>query len=177
MRGDSSRGRCEVLLSRDTLYVANTGEPFTIDGVIALMGTHDSVKRDDKIGRFGLGFKSLLAVTDSPGSSAAPGPSLSTERRPSRPRRGLVPGLDHYPVMRLATAVDPTDVSRNDPILTTFMKWATTVIVAPLKRNRDVLARGLVSFPAEFLLFSQQVEQVGLEEPSVRRGAGDHAFA
>lgn len=47
-------------------YVANSGEPFTVDGVVALMGTHDFVKRDDQIGRFGLGFKSLLAVTDSP---------------------------------------------------------------------------------------------------------------
>src|SRR6478609_5182419 len=66
MKGASAAGRCEVVLARNTLYVANSGEPFTVDGVIALMGTHDSVKRDDKIGRFGLGFKSLLAVSDSP---------------------------------------------------------------------------------------------------------------
>lgn len=50
-------GRCEVVLTSDSLYVANSGEPFTVDGVVALMGTHDSVKRDDQIGRFGLGFK------------------------------------------------------------------------------------------------------------------------
>ena len=66
VRADSSAGRCEILLTRDTLYVANTGDPFTPDGVIALMGTHDSIKSGDKIGRFGLGFKSLLAVTDRP---------------------------------------------------------------------------------------------------------------
>ena len=43
-------GRCEVVLTSGSLYVANSGEPFTADGVVALMGTHDSVKRDDQIG-------------------------------------------------------------------------------------------------------------------------------
>ena len=38
-------GRCEVILTADCLYVANSGEPFTVNGVVALMGTHDSVKR------------------------------------------------------------------------------------------------------------------------------------
>lgn len=164
LRGESSAGRCEVLLTRDTLYVANTGEPFSIDGVIALMGTHDSVKKDDKIGRFGLGFKSLLAVTDSPQVLSRAGSFAFDRTSSEQVLRELVPGLEHYPVMRLASAVDPTDASRNDPIRASFMKWATTVIVAPLKRNREILARSLVDFPAEFLLFSQHVAQLGLED-------------
>ena len=44
------------------------------------------------------------------------------------------------------------------------MKWATTVIVAPVHRRRDVLAESLRKFPAEFLLFSQHVERLGLED-------------
>ncbi len=73
-------------------------------------------------------------------------------------------GLAHYPVMRWARAVDPTDASRDDPVLTTLMKWATTVVVAPVRRGRDVLAESLRKFPAEFLLFSQHVERLGLED-------------
>ncbi len=70
----------------------------------------------------------------------------------------------HYPVMRWARAVDPTDVSRDDAILTGLMKWATTVVVAPLKGNREALAKSLTEFPAEFLLFSPHMEEVGLED-------------
>src|SRR5690349_5717927 len=59
-------GRCEVVLTESTLYVANTGSPVSLEGVLALMATHRSVKRGEQIGRFGLGFKSVLAVSDSP---------------------------------------------------------------------------------------------------------------
>lgn len=163
-KGASSGGRCDVVLTADTLYVANTGEPFSVDGVIALMGTHDSVKRDDKIGRFGLGFKSLLAVTDSPRVLSRAGSFEFDRHHSAEVLSEIVSGLAHYPVMRWARAVDPTDVSRDDAILTGLMKWATTVIVAPLKNNREVLARSLAEFPAEFLLFSQHMEEVGLED-------------
>src|SRR5690606_31513348 len=148
-------GRIEVILTQDTLYAANTGEPFTADGVIALMGTHDSVKRDEKIGRFGLGFKSLLAVSDSPRVFSQAGSFLFDGKESQHVLSEIVPGLERYPVMRWARAVDPTDESRQDPVLRGLMKWATTVVVAPLKANRDVLAGSLAVFPAEFLLFSQ----------------------
>ena len=51
------------------------------------------------------------------------------------------------------------------------MKWATTVVVAPVRRGREVLAESLQKFPAQFLLFSQQVERLGLED----RGASGAA--
>ncbi|MEQ4209657.1 DEAD/DEAH box helicase family protein [Actinopolymorpha sp. B9G3] len=164
MEVDSSGGRCEVVLTKDTLYVANSGEPFTANGVIALMGTHDSIKRDDKIGRFGLGFKSLLAVTDSPRVLSRSGSFVFDRKASEQVLGGLVPGLHHYPVMRWARALDPTDESRDDTILTALMKWATTVVVAPLKGNRHILAGSLAGFPAEFLLFSQHVERLRLED-------------
>lgn len=163
-KSDLHGGRCEILLTKDALYVANTGESFSADGIIALMGTHDSVKRDDKIGRFGLGFKSLLAVSDGPRVYSRAGSFVFDREEAARVLSDLVPGLDHYPVMRWARAVDPSDAGREDPLLAGFMKWATTVVVAPLKGRRDVLASNLAGFPAEFLLFSQHMERVGLED-------------
>lgn len=166
IRGTSS-GRCEVILGPDTLYVANSGEPVTVEGVIALMGTHDSVKRDDKIGRFGLGFKSLLAVTDGPRVFSRSGSFAFDRVKAKQVIQEVVPGHPHYPVLRWAEAIDPAQASRDDPILTGLMKWATTVVVAPLlrpQRVRDDLAADLRRFPAEFLLFSPHVEQLGLED-------------
>jgi len=168
MRLGSGAGRCEVVLTAHSLYVANSGVPFTVEGVIALMATHDSVKRDEQIGRFGLGFKSLLAVTDSPRVISRSG-SFAFDRQESLAELSrIVPGLPHYPVMRWARPVDPSDASRGDAVLASLMKWATTVVVAPIKANRDVLARSIAGFPAEFLLFSPHVEQLGLED----RGSG-----
>ena len=58
--------RVEVLLTKDTLYVANDGEPFDERGLRAVMASDISSKDDDKIGKFGIGFKSVLAVSTSP---------------------------------------------------------------------------------------------------------------
>ncbi|WP_418606542.1 sacsin N-terminal ATP-binding-like domain-containing protein [Georgenia sp. SUBG003] len=59
-------GTIEVRLTDDVLYVANEGEPFSEAGVVALLYSHLSRKADDQIGRFGLGFKSVTAISSSP---------------------------------------------------------------------------------------------------------------
>src|SRR5258705_1243110 len=61
-----SSGRVEVVLSREALYCANEGGSIDPSGVEALLCSHLSSKRGWEIGRFGLGFKSVLGITDSP---------------------------------------------------------------------------------------------------------------
>lgn len=56
------RTRIEVILHEHHLYVANTGAPLSEEGVEALLQSHSSPKRGNQIGRFGLGFKSLLRL-------------------------------------------------------------------------------------------------------------------
>jgi hypothetical protein len=52
---------------RAVLVAANTGAPLTADGVQALATLRASDKRDeDVVGRFGVGFSAVLAVTDEP---------------------------------------------------------------------------------------------------------------
>jgi hypothetical protein len=55
-------GRIVVRVTETHLYVGNTGAPLNKDGIIALLGANSSRKRKNQIGRFGLGFKSLLAL-------------------------------------------------------------------------------------------------------------------
>jgi hypothetical protein len=55
-------GRILVRVTETHLYVGNTGAPLNKAGVIALLGANSSRKRRNQIGRFGLGFKSLLAL-------------------------------------------------------------------------------------------------------------------
>lgn len=164
---DASRGtngRCEVVLTDATLYVANNGDPVSTAGVRALMATHDSVKRDEQIGRFGLGFKSLLAVSDAPKVLSRSG-SFSFDKALAAEVFGAeVAGLTHYPIMRWAQPIDPFDLSRGDVTLEGMMKWAATVIVVPVARDHDILASSVREFPAEFLLFSQHVKRLELTD-------------
>lgn len=102
MRG--LEGRCEVVLTDTSLYVANTGAPLSAEGALSLMATHRSVKRGEQIGRFGLGFKSVLAVSDAPRIFSTSG-SLGFDRSWSRSvLEKSFPGRDHYPATWSATA-------------------------------------------------------------------------
>ncbi|MGW7683082.1 sacsin N-terminal ATP-binding-like domain-containing protein [Kribbella sp. NPDC054772] len=62
-------GRVLFEFRGDTLVVANTGAALNADGVQSLATLRASAKRDDphtQVGRFGVGFSAVLAVTDEP---------------------------------------------------------------------------------------------------------------
>ncbi|GAA0929681.1 hypothetical protein GCM10009554_12230 [Kribbella koreensis] len=62
-------GRVQFSLSAGTLVVSNTGTPLSAEGVESLATLRASAKRDDSdsaVGRFGVGFSAVLAVTDEP---------------------------------------------------------------------------------------------------------------
>lgn len=117
-RAGRTPGRLLLRLSSDALLAANTGEPLEAAGVEALSTLRASAKRDpdrDVVGRFGVGFAAVLAVTDEPevhsksGAvrwSAAQAHTLVTER--ARASAGLADELarragaaGELPVLRL----------------------------------------------------------------------------
>lgn len=162
MRG--SQGRMRIVLHRQTLYAANTGEPLTLRGVETLMATHRSAKRDEQIGRFGLGFKSTLAVCDSPRIFSRTVSMRFDRERSAEMLAKLVPGADHYPAARLAWSLDPVVEKAEDPVLADLMTWASTVVVLPVKAHLEVLQEAMRTFPAQFLLFSPHLGELELED-------------
>jgi hypothetical protein len=58
--------RIEAVLTDSDLYIANTGRQLDIRGIGALLQSHVSGKRGSQIGRFGLGFKSVLSLSSQP---------------------------------------------------------------------------------------------------------------
>ncbi len=58
--------RIRFVLTEGALYVANTGAPLSAEGVAALSRLRTSTKSAAEIGRFGVGFKAVLPLTDSP---------------------------------------------------------------------------------------------------------------
>lgn len=151
-------GRIEVLLTDDCLYVANDGEPFDAAGVRSLMASDVSTKDDDRIGKFGIGFKSILAVSDVPRVFSRSVCFGFDKEWAARTLRKEGHEFLHSPTMRLARVLDPvTDGAARDPQLADMMEWASTVIVAPLSVDVTPLAGRLAQFSPEFILFSPHV--------------------
>jgi superfamily II DNA or RNA helicase len=184
--GDADIGRVEIVLDPDsrTLYCANSGRPFSKNGIIAITHAHLSGKRGDEIGRFGLGFKSVLAVTDSPQVVSR---SVSFEFNSPAAKEAIVgigSGTRRLPVLRTATLLDAGAVIAADPVVRELAEWATTVIRLPQLTGMERLRDEMERFSSEFLLFVGTVREVrlrvlgeqGMETSHVSRDLGGGHF-
>ncbi|SDK45874.1 hypothetical protein SAMN04487820_10874 [Actinopolyspora mzabensis] len=73
-RAAGTAGRLSVRLADGELRVANTGQPLDGSGVSGLTALRASPKRaEPSVGRFGVGFAAVLAVTDAPRLTTALG--------------------------------------------------------------------------------------------------------
>lgn len=118
-------GRLRVTVAGGELRVANTGAPLDAAGVAALASLRASAKRDDpgSVGRFGVGFAAVLAVSDAPrvvsvdgavafsaaataeAVAALPGPAGELARRDEPPVLRLVWPTTEEPPAGFATEV------------------------------------------------------------------------
>jgi superfamily II DNA or RNA helicase len=160
----SATGRVEIVLDVDnkTLYCANAGRPFSKNGLTAISMAYLSGKRGDEIGRFGLGFKSVLAVSDAPQVLSR---SISFEFNSDEAKGALArvgPKAKRYPVLRTATIIDALAEFDNDPILAELAEWATTIVKLPNATNLARLSAEIEGFSSEFLLFVHDVREVKL---------------
>ena len=129
------------------------------------MFSHLSSKRGtSEIGRFGLGFKSVLGVTDAPEFFSRSGSFRFDRARASEIIRTIVPGAERYPVLRLPEAIDPWPEMESDPILHELMGWALNIVRLPLKPGAHAdLAEQISEFPSQFLLFVPHVHHLTLQ--------------
>ena len=163
-------GRIEIVLSETALYCANEGAPIDADGVSAILSSHISMKRGTEIGRFGLGFKSVLGVSNNPQFFSRSGSFGFDSGKSAAAIREIVPDVDRTPILRLAWELDPAQAAAIDSTLAELMEWATTVVKLPRSRDQsEWLSEDLVDFPAEFLLFSPHIDEVTLQDHTTLR--------
>lgn len=157
-------GRIRVVLTDGALYCANEGSPFTEAGYRTLMLSHSSEKRDDQIGRFGLGFKSVIQITENPQIFSRSG-SVAWSQQQSRDQlESLYPGVENYPILRIGTPIDPLQEGNGDDVLAELMQWAVTVVRLPLTGSVSWLSEEMEKFPREFLLFSDKIGSLEFED-------------
>ena len=163
----STLGRIEVVLTNQALYCANQGEPVSIDGVKAILGAYVSDKRSGEIGRFGLGFKSVLGVTDRPEFFSKSGSFGFDSDKSAKEIWSAIPALsgNDTPTLRLAFPLDPQNSAESDPLLAKLMGWADTVVKLPrVQEETPWLEYDIEQFPAEFLLFCPHIGEIVLRD-------------
>ncbi|MGC8920732.1 DEAD/DEAH box helicase [Streptomyces sp. PG2] len=180
-------GTVHVVLTEEHLYCANEGTPVTPEGTETILRMGVSRKRGGQIGRFGVGVKSYLVVTDAPQFFSETG-SFGFDRAWSRAEiariaaHALEPDFE-APVLRMARPLDEAAERKVDNVLDELRSWATTVVRLPLlpgaaKRLANDIhnpgaKNGQEEFPKLFQLFSSHVGDVVLEDrrrmPVVRR--------
>ncbi|MGD1217512.1 DEAD/DEAH box helicase [Streptomyces krungchingensis] len=184
-------GSVQVVLTAGHLYCANEGEPVTAEGAETILRMSMSRKRGGQIGRFGVGVKSVLVVTDTPQFFSSSG-SFGFDREWALEKIRSVPGVrerlgDEFeaPVLRMARPLDVDAERAQDPVLDELLRWATTVVRLPLldgaaarlaldmHGGRTPAGSAREEFPPGFQLLSPHVATVVLEDrrprPALRR--------
>ncbi|MDV5146006.1 DEAD/DEAH box helicase [Streptomyces sp. SBC-4] len=183
-------GSVHVVLTATHLYCANEGTPVSPEGAETILRMSMSRKRGGQIGRFGVGVKSVLVVTDTPEFFSTTG-SFGFDREWAYERIRSVRGVEKHlgpefeaPVLRMARPLDTSAERSQDSVLDELLRWATTVVRLPLLPGAaDRLARDMhggrmssssrEEFPLGFQLLSPHVAKVVLEDrrprPLVRR--------
>ena len=168
LTGTSEGGRIAILLTESHLYCADDGRPIDEEGVTALKFSYLSPKRGTaEIGRFGLGFKSVLGVSEAPEFFSRTG---SFRFDPDRARRRILAGVPRatmFPTLRLPEPIDPQDCRDGDSVLAELMEWANNIVRLPLVEGaRPGLESQIHAFPGQFLLFVEHVRSLSLRDLS-----------
>ncbi|MFF0449658.1 sacsin N-terminal ATP-binding-like domain-containing protein [Streptomyces sp. NPDC004609] len=163
-------GRLRLTLRENTLAAANTGAPLDAAGAESLSTLRASAKRDSpdsSVGRFGVGFAAVLAVSDEPALVGRHGGvrwSLAEARDLAVDAAADSPGLGdelrrrdgHVPLLRLPLPAEGTAPEGYD-----------TVVVLPLRDGAavDLVERLLTSVDDALLLTLPGLSEIVVETP------------
>lgn len=178
-------GRLRLTLREGVLFAANTGAPLDAAGVESLSTLRASAKREPQtgpdaadatggavgaVGRFGVGFAAVLAVTDEPAVVGRHGGvrwSLAEAREHAAETARHSPGLGdeirrrdgHVPLLRLPFAAEGTAPDPYD-----------TVVILPLRDTAaaDLAERLLRAVDDALLLALPGLEEVVIETDTTR---------
>ena len=160
---EGPEGRVEVALVGRRLYCANSGEPFDLEGIDGITGEYESAKDEGKIGQFGLGFRSLVALSDNVDLLSTSG-SFGFDLRANE--KALVAlGLDPaagVPLLRIPSERSYSEVASVDEVVAAMREWASTVIRVDLRDDSALQAAlaQLETVDPRVLLFSPSLNRL-----------------
>lgn len=162
-------------LTENELWVANTGRPFSGPDVRGLCGlgasskAHSDGRKRASIGHKGLGFKSVLEITDSP-EAFSDTVSFSLGRAHARPQiEGLWRDKGRGPVRDVPAMRFPAPIEDAHPVWKELREQGFhTAFRFPFHgriadQRRHALAEQLLSLPTTTVLFLKHLEEVLIE--------------
>ncbi|MEU8922863.1 molecular chaperone Hsp90 [Kitasatospora sp. NPDC048545] len=169
VRAGRGPGRLRLTLADGVLAAANTGAPLDAAAVESLSTLRASSKRGEQpaVGRFGVGFAAVLAVTDEPAVLSATGGvrwSLGEARSLAEAQSALTDELrrrdGHVPLLRLPFAAEGPAPDGYD-----------TVVVLPMRdaSAEDLTRRLLAGIDDALLLTLPGLAEVVVETPDGTR--------
>lgn len=170
-------GRIEFRLVDGVLYCANQGAGFSEAGIRAVCMAFLSPKREeDTIGRFGLGFKSVLGISDRPQIFSRGVAFQFNGPESAALFEGLVDDGAPLPLLRVPSVVDARAEIAADADLAELTEWATTVVKLPLSRDGARIRKEIGEFDTRLLLFMKQVDAltVALQDVNGKLVATEH---
>ena len=158
--------RIDVVLRNSCLYVANTGAPLSQEGLDALLGSHTSPKRGNEIGRFGLGFKSLLRLKGRIDIFTKASGAIRFDPAACRELIASRFNASHAPGLRLAWPLDEVQLTSDSDAFLKEFEWAETIVRVEVNAQDFVesLQAEIKNFPKEFLLFLADHITINLDD-------------
>lgn len=153
-------GRIELRVADGAFYCANQGASFNAQGLEAIAHAYVSSKRGDEIGRFGLGFKSALGVSDQPqvfSRSISFGFNITSDIADVAASPGT-------PILRMPQLLDVPTAFARDVNLTEMARWATTIVKLPIVRRHAGLFEQVAGFKPELALFAPLLARLSIVE-------------
>lgn len=132
-------------ITNDHIFVENDGEPFTADDVFSICSAGQT-KKENKIGFFGIGFKSVFNITKNP---------------------QIISGTYNFSVHEY---IYPEPMNHIPDLVTDFHQSKGAFFMLPINAKRGMrgkdLARGLYEINERLLLFLTSLEKIVFKDMS-----------
>lgn len=142
---DACAPEVKIIVTGDTIYVADNGKGFKPEAVCSICGTDFSDKTSGTIGRKGIGFKSVYEVSSHPQllTVSGEGVEFSPERASEWLRQNSFDDR-HVPYQWIPFLI-PWDVARRqDPVLEELKDYKTVIRLSGLSEERRQIVEQLL---------------------------------
>lgn len=159
---DASASKVRILVEDDVVYVADNGRGLKAEAVSAICGTDFSDKTTGTIGRKGVGFKSVYAVSSNPQVFTVNGEGVefSPDKAGEWLRRN---GFDdvHVPYQWIPFSISWRKALEQDPTLGTLGGYKTVVRLSGISTDRrEKVEQLLKEWPPHALFAFRNVQRI-----------------
>lgn len=172
---DACSSEVKIVLTEDTLYVADNGNGLKPSAVSAISGTDFSDKTTGTIGRKGVGFKSVYQVSQNPQALTVFGEGIEFSIEKTREwlqQNNL--NSTYLPYQWIPFLIDWDEALRNDPLLKSLSNYKTIIRLPCLSLERKKETEELLrNWPPHSLFTFRHLRRITAPDLEIALSEGD----